>query len=310
MKPLTATQNSEVPSRINGVYEAGLINALTPPMMPITAPIKMNLQAIFRAIKTSCYSAKCYFIIWSMSRIRFDIITIFPKIFDSYFSESIIKRAVLKKKAEIKIHNLRDFSADKKHHKVDDRPFGGGAGMVLMAEPILKAVKNVEHRMFNKMFNKKTKVVIFSAKGKPFNQKIAYDWSKKYKNFIFVTGRYEGIDERVSKILKAEEISIGPYIITDGDVAAMVAVSALVRLIPDVINFSSLEDESFFRKNLEVELPLGSSTSKTELEYPHYTRPEVLRWHGKKYAVPKVLLAGDHKKIEKWRDAKRSKMPR
>jgi len=207
----------------------------------------------------------------------------------------------LKKKAEIKIHNLRDFSPDKKHHKVDDRPFGGGAGMVLMAEPILKAVKNVEHRMFNKQ----TKVVIFSAKGRQFNQKMAYDWSKKYKNFIFVTGRYEGIDERVSKILGAEEISIGPYITTDGDVAAMVVVSALVRLIPDVINWSSLEDESFFRKNLEAELPLGSSASRMELEYPHYTRPEVLKWHGKKYMVPKVLLSGDHKKVKQWRDMHR-----
>ena len=230
--------------------------------------------------------------------LKFDIITIFPKIFNSYFSESIIRRAVLKKKAEIKIHNLRDFSLDKKHHKVDDRPFGGGAGMVLMAEPILRAVEKVK---FGHSVSKLTKVVIFSAKGKQFNQKMAYDWSRKYKNFIFVTGRYEGIDERVTKILKADEISIGQYITTDGDVAAMVIVSALTRLIPDVINWSSLEDESFFRKNLEAQLPLGSSASRTELEYPHYTRPEVIKYKNKKYPVPKILLSGNHKKIDDWR---------
>lgn len=222
-----------------------------------------------------------------MSKIRFDVITIFPKIFDSYFSESIIKRAVLKKKVEIKIHNLRDLSLDKKHRKVDDRPFGGGAGMVLMAEPILRAVKSLGSRA--------SKLVIFSAKGKQFTQKMAYDWSKKYKNFIFVTGRYEGIDERVTKILKAEEISIGPYITTDGDVAAMVVVSALVRLIPNVINFSSLEDESFIRSEMR----------KGDLEYPHYTRPEILIWNKKKYPVPKVLLSGNRAEIEKWRNRHR-----
>ena len=136
--------------------------------------------------------------------------------------------------------------------------------MVLMAEPILKAVKKIS----DSRLTKKTKIVIFSAKGKQFNQKMAYDWSKKYNNFIFITGRYEGIDERVTQILKADEISIGKYITTDGDVAAMVAVSALVRLIPDVINWASLEDESFLRKELKKEATTG------ELEYPHYTRPE------------------------------------
>ena len=221
---------------------------------------------------------------------RFNIITIFPKIFDSYFSESIIKRAIQKKKVEIKIHNLRDFSLDKKHHKVDERPFGGGAGMVLMAEPILRAAARITKRQ-----DTKTKIILFSAKGKQFNQKMANDWSKKYNNFIFITGRYEGIDERVSKILKAEEISIGPYITTDGDVAAMVVVSALTRLIPNVINFESLKDESFIRKEIK----------KGDLEYPHYTRPEILVWRGKKYKVPTILLSGDHKKIKEWRDKHR-----
>lgn len=226
---------------------------------------------------------------------RFDIITIFPKIFDSYFNESIIKRAQEKKKVKIKTWNLRDFTKDK-HKKVDDKPYGGGAGMVLMAEPILQTVNRVK----GIGSSGKTKVVVFSAKGKQFNQKVAYDWSKKYKSFIFVTGRYEGIDERVVKILKAEEISIGPYIMTDGDVAAMVIVSALTRLVPDVINWSSLEEESFLRKNILKEAKTG------ELEYPHFTRPEVIKYKNKKYLVPKVLLSGNHKKIAAWRQARRA----
>lgn len=218
---------------------------------------------------------------------RFDIITIFPKIFDSYFGESIIKRAVQTRKAKIKIWNLRDFTHDK-HKKVDDKPYGGGAGMVLMVEPILRAVQKIKPGV-------KTKVVVLSAKGKQFDQKMAYDWLKKYKNLLFITGRYEGIDERVVKVLGAEEISIGPYITMDGDVAAMTIVSALVRLIPDVINWSSLEDESFLRKTISQEVKTG------KLEYPHYTRPEILKYKGKKYRVPKVLLSGNHKKIEEWR---------
>jgi tRNA (guanine-N1)-methyltransferase len=164
--------------------------------------------------------------------------------------------------------------------------------MVLMAEPLLRAVSALK----SKSKKSKCKIVVFSAKGKQFNQKMAYNWSKKYNNFIFITGRYEGIDERVTKILKAEEISIGPYVLTDGDVAAMTVVSALVRLVPNVINFSSLEDESFIRKEI----------AKGDLEYPHYTRPEVLTWRGRKYKVPRVLLSGDHAKISAWRDEHRN----
>ena len=222
---------------------------------------------------------------------RFDIINIFPHIFDSYFSESIIKRAVQKKKARIKIYNLRDFTKDK-HRQVDDRPFGGGAGMVLMAEPILRAVQKIASSK-----RKKTKIVLFSAKGKQFDQRMAYEWSKKYDNFIFIGGRYEGIDERVGHILKAEEVSIGPYVMTDGDVAAMVVISALVRLIPNVINWSSLEDESYMRDIIKKEAKRGPEM----LEYPHYTRPEILEYKKKKYRVPKVLLSGNHQEIEKWR---------
>src|SRR3989344_7606264 len=216
---------------------------------------------------------------------RFDIITTFPKIFDSYFGESILKRAQKSGKIEIQAHDLRIYTNDK-HKKTDDTPYGGGAGMVFMAEPLLKAVEDVKKELGMRN-NVKSKVVVLSAKGKQFNQKMAYDWAKKYSQIIFVSGRYEGIDERVRTILKADEISIGPYVLTDGDVAAMVVISAVARLIPGVINFESLEEESFWNKTLKKEL------NQAEHEYPHYTRPEVLEWKGKKYRVPKVLMSGN-----------------
>jgi len=264
--------------------------------------------------------------------INFDIITIFPKIFDSYLNESIIKRAQKNRKIKINIINLRDFALrpfDKTQGKqaqgkqlayqrqtIDDKPYGGGAGMVLMAEPVIKAVNSILPHL-NPPLNKgrkkegfkKTKIVIFSAKGKQFNQKIAYDWAKKYNRIIFISGRYEGIDERVKTILKADEISIGPYVLTDGDVAAMVVISAVSRLVPGVIKLESLEEESHWNLLLKKErkIPEGKG-----LEYPHYTRPEVIEYRNpafakgsggrsKKYSVPKVLLSGNHKKIEEWR---------
>jgi tRNA (guanine37-N1)-methyltransferase len=219
---------------------------------------------------------------------RIDILTIFPKIFDSYFNESIIKKAQRKKLLNIKIHNIRNFSLDK-HKKVDDKPYGGGAGMVMMAEPILRAFDSIPK-------HKKSKTIIFSAKGKQFDQKMAYRLAK-FSQLILISGRYEGIDERVRIALKAQEISIGPYVLTDGDVAAQVLVSAIVRLIPGVIKERSLKEESFggweFKGEKENLLRKG--------EYPQYTRPEVLIYKKKKYRVPKVLLSGNHKKIEQWR---------
>ena len=224
---------------------------------------------------------------------KFDIITIFPKIFDSYLNESIIKRAQKNREIKINIINLRDFTIDK-HRTTDEKPYGGGAGMVLMAEPLIKAVDYVK----KSGKNKKIKIVVFSAKGKQFNQKTAYNWAKKYDQIIFISGRYEGIDERVKIILKADEISIGPYVLTDGDVAAMVVISAISRLLPGVIRLESLEEESHWNLLLkkEKEIPEGKG-----LEYPHFTRPEVIKYKNKKYVVPKILLSGNHKKIENWR---------
>ncbi len=240
---------------------------------------------------------------------RFDIITIFPKIFDSYFNESILARAQKKELIRIKVHNLRDYTADK-HKTVDDSPYGGGAGMVLMVGPILKAVDsilNLKSRILNPAKNK-TKIIVFSAKGKQFNQALAYDWSKKLDQIIFICGRYEGIDERVVKILKAEEISIGPYVLTDGEVPAMAVISAVSRLIPGVIKLESLAEESHWSRLIKREKRGEKGVKGGEkgngLEYPHYTRPEVLEYQGKKYRVPKVLMSGDHKKIAEWRKLK------
>lgn len=236
----------------------------------------------------------------------FHIITLFPEFFDSYLNGSILARAQKNRKIKFNFYNPRDFvrpsKSQKKNEKpylrVDDKPYGGGAGMVLQAEPILKAFDKAD-----KKIKGKKKIVVFSAKGKTFDQKTAYDWSKKYTDIVFITGRYEGIDERVVKALKAEEISIGPYVLTDGDVAAMAVSSAVSRLIPGVIRLESLQEES--HSNLILKKEKNKKLGENGLEYPHYTRPEVLTYKGKKYKVPKVLISGNHAKIEEWRSQKK-----
>ena len=205
--------------------------------------------------------------------IKFDIITIFPDIFKSYFNESIIKRAQNKGLIKINIHNLRDYTNDK-HKTVDDKSYGGGPGMVMMVEPIFKAVSALKK---SKVQSPKSKVILFSPKGKKFDQKMAKRFSK-LNNLIMICGRYEGIDERVAKYIADEEISIGDYVLTGGEVPAMIVVDAVSRLIPGV---------------------LGKKESLEEIKgsYPVYTRPEKF----KDWKVPKILLSGDHKKIKKWR---------
>lgn len=212
----------------------------------------------------------------------FHIITIFPKIFDSCFSESIIKRAQQKKIIKIKIYDLRHWAAGK-HKQVDDRPYGGGAGMVLMAEPIIKALKHKNIK------TKGSKIILLSAKGKKFNQTTARRYAK-LDDIILICGRYEGIDERVKKFVD-EEISVGDYVLTGGEIPAMVIVDSITRLLPGALG------------NNESALHESHSTAGV-LEHPHYTRPEILTLNGKRYSVPKVLLSGDHKKIEEWRRKK------
>ncbi len=213
--------------------------------------------------------------------INFHIITIFPEAFDGFLNSSILKRAREKKLFKIKFYNPRDF-ADGKHKKTDDKPFGGGPGMVMKIEPILKTISSISN-LKSQISKSKTKIIIFSPVGKQFTQVMARNWAKKYKDIILISGHYEGIDARVKKILKAEEISIGPYVLTGGDLPAAVVADAVSRHIPGVLG----KEES-----LEENRQLGA---------PSYTRPETLEFKGKKYRVPKVLLSGNHKKIEDWR---------
>jgi tRNA (guanine37-N1)-methyltransferase len=224
----------------------------------------------------------------------FHIITIFPEIFNSYFNESIIARAQKKGLIKIKIYNLRDWTNDK-HKTVDDTPYGGGAGMVMKADIIYKAIKHITHNTQHATPKTKEKIILFSAKGKTWNQALAKKYSK-LNDIIMICGRYEGVDERVVKFID-EEISIGDYVLTGGEIPAMILVDSIARLLPDVLgNADSLKEESFNSKILNQ-----------ILEFPHYTRPEVLEIEGKKYRVPKVLLSGNHAEIEKWRKGKMKK---
>lgn len=206
--------------------------------------------------------------------LRFDIITIFPDIFKPVLNESILKRAQEKKKITFKIHDLRNFTLDK-HRKVDDRPFGGGPGMVMMAQPIVDAVKKIKGK-------RKATVVLMCPTGKKLNQRLAHQLAES-KNLIIICGHYEGIDERVRQMVADESICIGDYVLTGGELPAMVLVDCVARLLPGVLGKEeSLQWESF-KENL--------------LEYPQFTRPSNFRG----IKVPSVLLSGNHKAIEKWR---------
>lgn len=206
---------------------------------------------------------------------KIDILTLFPEMFDGFKNESIIKRAIESKKVEINTCNFRDF-AKNKHKKVDDTPYGGGAGMVLMCQPIYDAVESLK--------TDKSKVIMLSPQGKPYTQKKAYELSKE-EHLIFICGHYEGFDERISSLCD-EEISIGDYVLTGGELPSMVITDSVVRLLPGVIEEESHEIDSF-NENL--------------LDYPTYTKPR--NYKGMK--VPEVLLSGDHKKIDEWRKEQR-----
>lgn len=219
--------------------------------------------------------------------IKFDIITIFPKIFHSFLKESLISRALKKKLLEINVHNLRDWASDK-HKTVDDRPFGGGLGMVMKIEPIYKSVQSL------KLKNKKSKVILFTPRGKKFNQKMVYQFSK-LDQLILICGRYEGVDERVAKYIADANISIGDYVLMGGELPAMVMIETIARLIPGVIGKSNLLNER---------IPsIRGRGGRGFIEYVQYTRPEIFEpKKGIYWRVPKVLLSGNHKKIEQWRD--------
>ncbi len=208
--------------------------------------------------------------------IRFDIVTIFPGMFTGVLGDSIMKRAQASGKVVFRVHDLRDYTLDP-HRKVDDRPFGGGPGMVMTAQPLVDAVKKIRGR-------RKVKVIAMAPAGKVFTQKKARELAAE-KNILLICGHYEGMDERVCEMVVDESLSIGDYVLTGGEIPAMAVVDAVARLVPGVLGKeASLEDESF-ENNL--------------LEYPHYTRPA--DFCGKK--VPAVLLSGNHQAVKMWRMA-------
>lgn len=220
---------------------------------------------------------------------HFHILSIFPESFESYFDASILKRAREDKHIDISLHDLRSFTHDK-HHKVDDTPYGGGAGMVMKAEPFFEAVEEIQDTITKEQDTKaekrgtrKTRTILFSAKGKVFTQADARRLAE-YDQLILLCGRYEGVDERVAEHLVDEEISIGDFVLTGGELPAMIVVDAVSRLLPGVLgNESSAIDESHSEPGV--------------LEYPQYTKPETFR----DWKVPEVLLSGHHAEIEKWR---------
>ncbi len=209
------------------------------------------------------------------SPLRFDIVTVFPEMFEGSFKESILRIAQEKHLVDIHVVNLRDFTKDR-HRSTDDKPFGGGPGMVMKPEPIFECVRSIRKK------SPKARVILFSPSGKLFNQKAAWELSKK-KHLILICGHYEGVDERVQEHLADEEISLGDFVLTGGEIPAMAVVDAVTRLIPGVLgNKDSLAHESF---------------QEGLLEYPHYTRPR--DYLG--YEVPDILVSGNHDKVERWR---------
>lgn len=222
------------------------------------------------------------------SPFNLDIVTIFPEVCQQYLNTSVIGRAQKKGLVQVNVHNLRDFSPDKKHHRVDDTPYGGGPGMIMRVEPFDRALAKLK-----KQRGKRTRVILTSAGGKKFTQADARRLSA-YDRLIFLCGRYEGIDARVEKYLADESLSIGDYVLTGGELPALVMSDAVIRLIPGVLGS---------RESLTFE----SHTTAGFLEYPQYTKPEVYVFRSSKKTkigkakVPAVLLSGHHQKIAAWR---------
>src|SRR6185503_7598047 len=214
--------------------------------------------------------------------LRIDVITIFPDSFQGPIDYGIVKRARAAGLVSITAHDLRGWTTDK-HHVVDDRPFGGGDGMILKPEPIFEAVEGLTGKSRREDFSKDTRVVLLSPQGRVFSQAVAEDLSTSAQ-VVLLCGRYEGVDERVAEALVTDEVSIGDYVLSGGEAAAMVIIDAVVRLIPGALGSETSA--------------LNESFSTDMLDYPHYTRPPEFR--GMK--VPEVLLSGNHAEIERWRE--------
>jgi len=213
---------------------------------------------------------------------KIDVLTIFPEFFGQVFDFGIIRRARLANIVEINVHDIREFATDK-HKMVDDRPFGGGDGMVLKAEPIFLAVESLLGTSDKNVYPKGAKVVLLSPQGRPFQQPVASELSEQVEHLVLICGRYEGVDERVNETLVNEEISIGDYVLSGGEPAAVVVVDSIIRLLPEALGSETSAGNDSFSNGL--------------LDCPHYTRPAEFR--GMK--VPDVLLNGNHAEIEKWR---------
>jgi tRNA (guanine37-N1)-methyltransferase len=210
---------------------------------------------------------------------RFDILTIFPEMFTGPLTESIIKRAIQAEQISVGLHDIRSYATDK-HHTTDDTPYGGGAGMVMKAAPLAASIREVRGDAIEQ-----TQVILMSPAGEPFTQQLAEELAG-FKHLVLVCGRYEGIDERVREALIDREISIGDYVLTGGELAAMVILDAVARLVPGVIDHESTTEESY---------------GEGLLEYPHYTRPAI--WEER--PVPAVLLSGHHGQVAQWRRQER-----
>ena len=206
---------------------------------------------------------------------KFDILTLFPAMFDGPFTESIIKRAVEDGLIDIRLHNIRDCAFDR-HKTADDYPYGGGAGMVMKPEPLAACIERV------KAERPAARVILTTPQGKPFNQALAGELARE-EEILIICGRYEGVDERVRELFVDDEISLGDFVLTGGEIAAMVLVDAVSRLIPGVLGCG--------------DSAAGDSFSDGLLEYPQYTRPAEFRG----LAVPEVLLSGNHQEIARWR---------
>jgi tRNA (guanine37-N1)-methyltransferase len=207
---------------------------------------------------------------------NFHIVTLYPNSFESYINSSIISRAIEDKKIKVKFYNPRDFTKNK-NHRVDQKPYGGGPGMVIEAEPVVKAITKAKGR------KKNVHIIFLKPAAEKFDNTLAKNYAQKHKDIIIVCGRYEGIDERVNKIFKTDKISVGDFVLTGGELPAMIIMDAVSRHIKGVLgNFDSVEENRI---------------SAGEV----YTRPEVLKYKNKKYSVPEVLLGGNHKKIDEWR---------
>jgi tRNA (guanine37-N1)-methyltransferase len=208
---------------------------------------------------------------------RIDVLTLFPEMFDSPLSHSILKRAQDSGVVDIALTNIRDFSADDKHKKVDDKPYGGGPGMVMMAQPVFDCIDHVR-----KLNQQQGRVIILTPQGRKLDQEIAKELSDE-KRLILIAGRYEGFDERIRVGLDAEQFSVGDYVLSGGEIPAMVLIDAVVRLLPGALGHEKSAIEESFSQGL--------------LEYPHYTRPDDFR----DMKVPEVLLSGNHGEIDAWR---------